>query len=64
MRATSACPGLSPTRTCSQIIVEAREHYVQIGHNLVYIDKECVIVDYLARRNICEKASAWAQNSL
>ena len=26
--ATSACPGLSPTRTCSQIIVEAREHYV------------------------------------
>ena len=24
--ATSACPGLSPTRTCSQIIVEAREH--------------------------------------
>lgn len=39
------------------MVVEAREHCVQIGHNLVYIDKQCVIVDYLARRHICEKAS-------
>ena len=50
--ATRACPWanskLSPNRMRKQILVEAQEHYLQMGRNLVRIGEESVMAESVA----------------
>jgi hypothetical protein len=48
VRAEWANSKLSPNRMREQILVEAREHYVQMGRNLVGIGEESEIAESVA----------------
>ena len=48
VRAEWANSKLSPNSTRNQVLVEAREHYVQMGRNLVCIGEESVMAESVA----------------
>jgi hypothetical protein len=48
VRAEWANSKLSPNSTRNQVLVEAREHYVQMGRNLVCFGEEPVITESVA----------------
>jgi hypothetical protein len=48
VRAEWANSKLSPNRMRKQILVEAREHYVQMGRNLVCTGEESVMAESVA----------------